>query len=63
MVLTIKSDFLSIFGSIKNFLIQIWQSIEGFFLKYMSEQTFNIVLLALIIIIVLFVIIAIMNRN
>ena len=49
MLLTLKGDFNSLWINIKNFFINIWQNIEGFFLKYLSQQTFNIILLALII--------------
>ena len=63
MLLTIKGDFSSLWLDIKNFFINIWQSIEGFFLKYLSQQTFNILLLAIIVIAVIFIILAIMNRN
>ena len=63
MLLSVTNDFMSIINSIKHFFINIWQSIQGFFLRYVSEQTFNIILLALIVVIVLCVLLAIMNRN
>ena len=63
MLLSVTNDFMSIINSIKHFFINIWQSIQGFFLRYVSEQTFNIILLALIVVIVLCVLLAIINRN
>ncbi len=63
MILSVTNDILSIFNPIKNFFIDIWRSFQGFFLRYVSEETFNIILLAVIVIIVMCVLLAIMNRN
>ena len=48
-ILTLKGD-LNVF-------------IEGFFLQYMSQQIFNVFIMAIIIIIITFIFIAIINRN
>ena len=63
MILSVTNDILSIFNPIKNFFIDIWRSFQEFFLRYVSEETFNIILLAVIVVIVMCVLLAIMNRN
>ena len=63
MLLSVTNDFMSIINSIKHFFINIWQSIQGFFLRYVSEQTFNVILLGIIALIIILVLLAIMNRN
>ena len=63
MVLTLKGDALKIFNDIKNFFINIWQNIENFCLQYVSQSVFNILIGALIVILILFVLLAVMNKN
>lgn len=62
-ILTIKGDFTSIFNSIKEFFIGIWDKIEGFFLQYISQDVFNVFIFGIIILLLLFIILAIMNRD
>ena len=61
MILSITDDIMSIFNPIKNFFINTWQSIQDFFLKYISEETFNIILLGIIAVIVICVLLAIIE--
>ena len=62
-ILTLKGDLNVFFDDISKFFINIWNSIEGFFLQYMSQQIFNVFIMAIIIIIITFIFIAIINRN
>ena len=62
-ILTIKGDLTSIYVEFKDFFINIWNSIHDFFLKYMSEEIFSVSVLAVGVIIVIFILLAIMNRN
>ena len=62
-ILTIKGYIIELITDIKDSFNNLWQNIEGFFLKYMSAETYHILLLGLIIIIILFIVLAIMNRD
>lgn len=62
-ILTIKGDFTSLFNSIKEFFIGIWEKIEGFFLQYLSQDVFNIFIFGIVVILILFILLAIMNRD
>lgn len=62
-ILTVKGDMTTIFNSIKEFFINIWLKIENFFLRYMSKDIFNVFVFGIILMIILLIILAIMNRD
>ena len=62
-ILTIMGDFKAIYNSIKDFFINIWNDIQNFLLQYFSQNVLNVFIMGLLLIIILFIILAIMNKN
>ena len=63
MLLNIMSDFNNFFKPVIVFFEDLWNSIHDFLLQYMSEDVFNIFIFIIIIAIILFIVLAIINRD
>ena len=63
MILNIFDDLQDFFSPVVDFFVNIWHSIQDFFLQYMSQGAFNIFIFISIVAIILFVVLAIINRD
>lgn len=63
MILDIWQDTLDFFEPIVTFFKNIWNDINTFLLQYMSQDVLNIFVFGILIAIILFVILAVMNRK
>lgn len=62
-IFSLQGELSSLWSNIQKFFTNIWDSIKTFALQYLSETAFNVLVYALIVLIILFIILAVMNRN
>ncbi len=63
LLASILNDFLRLLEPVKNFFIGIWNAFRNFCLQYISSAVFNIFIFGILILIVLFILLAIINKN
>ena len=63
LILDVLADLEYFFRPIIEFFSDIWTSIRDFFLQYMSENVFNVLIFGIGIAILLIIILAIMNKD
>lgn len=61
-ILTIKGEITSIITDITETFKDIWGNIQGFFLQYIDETTFNILLFGVFVVAILIIVLGIMNK-
>ncbi len=63
LILDILDDTKDFFEPFMIFLTNLWNTIKGFFLRYMSIDAFNILFFGIAVAVILMIVLAIMNRN
>lgn len=63
MILNIWDDTVDFFEPIITFFKNIWNDINTFLLQYMSQDVLNIFVFGIIVAIILFVVLAIINKK
>lgn len=63
LILDILDDTKDFFEPFMIFLTNLWNTIKGFFLQYMSIDAFNILFFGIAVAVILMIVLAIMNRN
>lgn len=63
LILDILDDTKDFFEPFIIFLTNLWNTIKGFFLQYMSIDAFNILFFGIAVAVILMIVLAIMNRN
>lgn len=63
MIMSLKLELYYLWDWIVRTVTKIWSSIEGFFLRFMSPTTFLVLIYALVVIIIMLIVLAIVNRN
>ena len=63
IILDILDDTKDFFEPFMTFLNNLWDTIKGFFLQYMSIDVFNILFFGIAVAVILMIVLAIMNRN
>ena len=63
IILDILDDTKDFFEPFIIFLTNLWNTIKGFFLQYMSIDAFNILFFGIAVAVILMIVLAIMNRN
>lgn len=63
MLTTLWDEIGNFFDPIIDFFRDLWTSIQDFLLQYMSQEVLNIFILLILVGIVMFVVLAIINKN
>ncbi|HIR75126.1 TPA: hypothetical protein IAB95_06485 [Candidatus Ventrenecus avicola] len=63
LILSVLSDIEYFFRPVIEFFGDLWNTIKDFFLQYMSENVFNILIFGIGVAILLIIVLAIMNRD
>ena len=63
LILDILDDTKDFFEPFMIFLTNLWNTMKGFFLQYMSIDAFNILFFGIAVAVILMIVLAIMNRN
>lgn len=67
IVLNFFNDFLNTFSEFIDPIVStvkdLWYDFSSFFLRYMSEDVFNILVFGIVIALVLIIVLAVINKN
>jgi len=67
IILNFFNDFLNALSEFIDPIVStvkdLWYDFSSFFLRYMSEDVFNILVFGILIAIILIIVLAVMNRN
>ncbi len=59
----IFNELLEFFRPVLDFFKDIWADIQSFFLQYVSEDVFNILVFGIVVAMVLIIVLAVINRK
>ncbi len=63
IIANILDDVLDFFSPVIDLFKDLWTDISNFFLQYMSQNVFNILVFGIVVAIILIIVLAVINRD
>ena len=63
IIANVLDDLLDFFAPVIDLFKDLWTDISNFFLQYMSQNVFNILVFGIVVAIILIIVLAVINRD